>query len=42
MLFSAPKRIGIDAISQRLWQWAHPPEALQTDAPGAPPAAPGQ
>jgi len=25
MLFSAPKRIGIDAISQRLWQWAHPP-----------------
>jgi hypothetical protein len=42
MLFSAPKRIGIDAISQRLWQWAHPPEALQTDAPGAPPAASGQ
>ena len=42
MLFSAPKRIGIDAISQRLWQWAHPPEALQTDAPGAPPAARGQ
>jgi len=23
-LFSAPKRIGIDAVSEILWQWAHP------------------
>lgn len=36
MLFSAPKRIGIDAISQRLWQWAHPPESAPTGLPDAP------
>ena len=24
MLFSAPKRLGIDDISQLLWHWAHP------------------
>jgi GTP-binding protein len=40
MLFSAPKRIGIDAISQRLWQWAHPPqEASATQEPCRGPAA---
>ena len=26
MLFSAPKRLGIDDISQLLWHWAHPPQ----------------
>ena len=24
MLFSAPKRLGIDEVSKLLWQWAHP------------------
>ena len=42
MLFSAPKRIGIDAISRQLWQWAHPPLAETAD-PAQPPApAPNQ
>ncbi len=27
MLFSAPKRKGIDELSQCLWQWAHGPDA---------------
>ncbi len=36
MLFSAPKRIGIDAISQQLWQWAHPPVAEPADQAGEP------
>lgn len=40
MLFSAPKRIGIDAISQRLWQWAHPPGGDEAPAPAA--TGPGQ
>ena len=39
MLFSAPKRIGIDAISQQLWHWAHPPQAATADAYLAGPAA---
>lgn len=29
-LFSAPKRIGIDAVSEILWQWAHPEKGAQT------------
>ena len=37
MLFSAPKRIGIDAVSQRLWQWAHPEAPAR--AALAPPAS---
>lgn len=42
MLFSAPKRIGIDAISRQLWQWAHPPQA-ETAEPAQPPVpAPNQ
>jgi GTP-binding protein len=32
-LFSAPKRIGIDAVSEILWQWAHPATPLSTEAP---------
>ena len=39
MLFSAPKRIGIDAISRQLWQWAHPPGAATTNANPAAPEA---
>jgi len=42
MLFSAPKRIGIDAISQQLWQWAHPPVAALADKPDEPAAEPDQ
>ena len=40
MLFSAPKRIGIDAISQQLWQWAHPAVQAPSESPG--PAEPDQ
>ena len=40
MLFSAPKRIGIDAISQQLWQWAHLPGAEPTEEPGETAAEP--
>jgi len=39
MLFSAPKRIGIDAISQQLWQWAHPPASGDAMASGVPAAS---
>jgi GTP-binding protein len=42
ILFSAPKRIGIDAISQQLWRWAHPPvadTAEMVDASAFEPAA---
>ncbi len=44
MLFSAPKRVGIDDISQLLWHWAHSPEPplgtdLSTPNP-SPPVAP--
>ncbi|MEO8856595.1 MAG: ribosome biogenesis GTP-binding protein YihA/YsxC [Burkholderiaceae bacterium] len=35
MLFSAPKRKGIDPISQLLWEWVHPPSA-QTAQPAEP------
>jgi GTP-binding protein len=38
MLFSAPKRIGIDAVSARIWDWVHrapPPTATPADAPAA-------
>jgi GTP-binding protein len=38
MLFSAPKRIGIDAVSARIWDWVHrapPPAATPADAPAA-------
>ena len=35
MLFSAPKRKGIDEVAQLLWQWAHPSGAA-TDTPLAP------
>jgi GTP-binding protein len=38
MLFSAPKRIGIDSISQQLWQWVHP---CVPSAAAAPSAGPG-
>ncbi len=33
VLFSAPKRAGIDDISRRLWQWAHPAGPLSTMEP---------
>ena len=40
MLFSAPKRQGIDDVSQLLWQWAHtalpPVSAPSPSPPGAP------
>lgn len=38
MLFSAPKRKGIDDVAQLLWKWAHP--AAETAAAVPPPAAP--
>lgn len=31
MLFSALKKQGVDEVSQRLWQWAHPPVPLGQD-----------
>jgi len=40
MLFSAPKRTGIDAISQHLWQWAHPPQPEPPADPRQEPAPP--
>ena len=43
VLFSAPKRIGIDAVSEILWQWGHPEvtggEEAVTPPPAPPPAA---
>ena len=42
MLFSAPKRIGIDDVAQLLWKWAHPqgktPVTLEAPAPAPTPA----
>jgi GTP-binding protein len=44
MLFSAPKRKGIDDVAKLLWKWAHPempaPEAVPVFAASEPPAAP--
>jgi len=40
VLFSAPKRQGIDAISELLWQWAHPAGTALPVEPGTPPDAP--
>ena len=40
MLFSAPKRQGIDDVSRLLWQWAHPAlPPVSTPSP-SPPGAP--
>jgi GTP-binding protein len=33
MLFSAPKRIGIDDVAKLLWQWAHPAPAVNMVQP---------
>ncbi len=38
VLFSATKRVGIDAVSDILWQWGHPPP----EAPEAPAPEPAQ
>jgi len=38
MLFSAPKRQGIEEVAKLLWQWAHP-QGLQSAAPTAEPEA---
>jgi len=41
VLFSAPKRQGIDQVSQLLWQWAHPTDVPQVSTPSAlPPVGP--
>jgi GTP-binding protein len=34
MLFSAPKRQGIDDVAQLLWKWAHPASGTSAELPG--------
>jgi len=42
MLFSAPKRKGIDEVAQLLWKWAHPQDKapVAPEAPGPAPTTP--
>lgn len=40
MLFSAPKRKGIDPISELLWHWAHPSEPTVDNTAAPEPTAP--
>jgi GTP-binding protein len=39
MLFSAPKRKGIDEVSQLLWQWVHPADDANAKTAAPPEAA---
>ncbi len=40
VLFSAPKRKGIDEVSQLLWQWVHPSDAVASERSASSEAAP--